>query len=50
MKLVFSGLYLFQFNGLYLVYIKTVLSNNSVVKDGSGFFIANTNFRPYSSA
>lgn len=34
MKLVLSRLYLFQFNGLYLVCIKTVLSNTSVVKDG----------------
>lgn len=37
MKLALSGLYLFQFNGLYLGYIKTVLSNTSAVKDGSDF-------------
>lgn len=49
-KLVFSGLYLFQFNGLYLVYIKIVLRNAAVFKDGSGFFTVNTNFRAYSLA
>lgn len=43
MQLVLSGLGLFQFNGLYLVYFTTVLSNTSMVKDGLGFFIANTN-------
>lgn len=38
MKPAFSGLCLFLFNGLYLVNIKTVLSNASVVKDRSDFF------------
>lgn len=50
MKLVFSVLHLFQFNGLYLVYITPVLTNPAVVKDRSIFFIVNTNFRAYSSS